>query len=391
MNAPIPYEAKHPAILPGNHHVTQLIIRHYHCRLGHAGQERVLAEVRQRFWVLRGRATISYILKSCMKCRKQKAKPQAQQMADLPESRVHPDEPPFTRVGVDYFGPFIVKRARSEVKRYGCLFTCLTTRAIHLEVSHTLDTNSFINALQRFIARRGPPREIRSDNGTNFVGARRELRKAINDWNQTKLSDCMLQHNVRWIFNPPAASHMGGVWERQIRTVRSVLSSVMTQQPLDDENLQTLFCCVESIVNSRPITKLSDDPSDPLPLTPNHRLLLRSGPTLPPGTFVKQDLYRRRWRQVQYLADIFWVRWLKEYLPALQARQKWTKTSRNLQVGDLVLMLQDNMPRNNWPLGLITEAYPGPDGLVRTVQVKTQTGIFKRSVDKICLLEANLV
>ncbi len=292
-NAPIPFEAKHPVILPNNHHVTQLIISHYHLRLGHADPERVLAEIRQRFWILKGRAVINQTLKSCLQCRKLRAKPQTQQMADLPDSRVTPGEPPFTRVGIDYFGPFLVKKARSELKRYGCLFTCLTTRAIHLEVAHTLDTDSFINALQRFIARRGPPTEIRSDNGTNFVGGLRELRKAIGEWNQQKISDYLLQNNVKWIFNPPAASHMGGVWERQIRTVRSILNTVLLQQAPDDEGLSTLFCCVESIVNGRPITKLSDDPSDPLPLTPNHLLLLRSGPTLPPGAFVKQDLYRR--------------------------------------------------------------------------------------------------
>lgn len=178
------------------------------------------------------------------------------------------------------------------------MFPCLTTRAIHLEIAHSLDTDSFINALQRFIRRRGPPTDIRSDNGTNFVGGLRELRNAIRDWNQRKISDYLLQNNIKRIFNPRAASHMGGIWERQIRTVRSVLNTVLSQQMPDDEGLATLFCCVESIVNGRPITKLSDDPLDPLPLTPNHLLLLRSDPTLPPGAFVKQDLYRCRWRQV---------------------------------------------------------------------------------------------
>ena len=196
-NAPIPFEAKHPIILPGSHHITRLIVKYYHTRLGHAGQERVLAEIRQRFWILKGHAAVGHILKACLKCRKQKARPQAQQMANLPESRVHAGDPPFTRVGVDYFGPFLVKRARSELKRYGCLFTCLTTRAIHLEVAYTLDTNSFINALQRFIARRGQPSEIRSDNGSNFVGMHRELDKAIMEWNQDKISDHLLQNNTQ--------------------------------------------------------------------------------------------------------------------------------------------------------------------------------------------------
>ena len=169
-NAPIPYEAKHQIILPKDHHVTTLIVKHYHLRLGHAGTERVLAEVRQRFWIPKGRVVVNHILKSCLMCRKLKAMPQNQQMAALPDVRVTPNEPPFSHVGVDYFGPFMVKRGRSELKRYECLFTCLTTRVIHLEISNTLETDSFINALQRFTARRGKPIEIRSDNGTNFVG-----------------------------------------------------------------------------------------------------------------------------------------------------------------------------------------------------------------------------
>ena len=240
-------------------------------------------------------------------------------------------------------------------------------------------------------ARRGPPSEIRSDSGTNFVGGVRELRRAMNEWNKEEISDHLLQKNVKWIFNPPGASHMGGVWERQIRTVRSVLNTVLSQQAPDDEGLMTLFCCVESIVNGRPITKLSDDPKDPLPLTPNHLLLLRASPSLPPGAFVKQDVYRRRWRQVQYLSDVFWARWLKEYLPALQQRQKWLHPKGNFQVGDLVLILHENMPRNLWPLGLVTRIFPRADGHVRTVQVKTQSGMYDRSADKLCLLEPNVV
>ena len=312
-------------------------------------------------------------------------------MADLPADRVTPGEPPFSKVGVDYFGPLVVKRGRTEYKRYGCLFTCLVTRAVHIEVAHTLESDSFIQALQRFIARRGEPKEIRSDNGSNFVGARKELSAAIKEWNREhKIEDYLTQRHIRWVFNTPAASHMGGVWERQIRTVRSVILSLGQQQMLSDESLCTLLCNVEGIINGRPLTKLSEDPDDPRPLTPNHLLLLREGPTLPPGKFVIQDVYRRKWRQVQYLADVFWKRWLKEYLPSLQERQKWLEPKRNLQPGDLVLMVSENTHRNQWPLGLVVQAYPGKDGLVRSIQVKTQTGVYERPATKVCLLEANL-
>ena len=368
--ANISIQAKYPAILPAHNHITRLIIHHFHSKTGHGGTERVLAEVRQSFWIIKGRSTVRSTLSRCVPCKRLKAPVQKQYMADLPKDRLTPNLPPFSYVGLDYFGPFLIKRARSEVKRYGCLFTCLATRAVHIEVAVSLETDAFLNALFRFISRRGEPKEFRSDNGSNLVGGLAELREAIKDWNQCKINKQLQKKDIKWTFNPPGASHMGGIWERQIRTVRSVLSGVMQQQRLDDDGLHTLMCIAESIVNGRPITRLSNDPNDPLPLTPNHLLLLKSTPSLPPGNFVKQDIYRRRWRQVQYLADLFWTRWVKEYLPLLQERHKWTDRGRNVKVGDIVLVKHENTPRNRWPIGLVKAVYPGDDGLVRSVQLK---------------------
>jgi hypothetical protein len=383
-----PEHTKHPIILPTHHHVTTLIIRHCHELAGHAGSERILSETRRKYWIVKGRVAVKKVISKCITCRKLRSKPQSQIMSDLPKHRVTPCEGPFIRVGVDYFGPFLVKRARSQVKRYGCVFTCMNTRAIHIEVAHSLETDSFICALQRFIARRGEPEVIYSDNGTNFVGAQAELSRSLSELKHDKIKEFLNQAEIEWVSNTPAASHMGGVWERQIRTIRSVLAGLMKQQMLDDESLLTLMCLAESIVNGRPITKVSDDPRDPLPLTPNHLLILRSGPTAPPGVFVQQDLYKKRWRQVQYMADLFWKRWLAEYLPALQERQKWLAPKPNLQVGDLVLVLHENTPRPQWPLGLIKCVYPGADGYVRSARVKTQAGEYDRPVAKLCLLEA---
>ena len=241
-------------------------------------------------------------------------------MADLPIDKVEPFKPPFNSIGVDYVGPFEVKRGRSLVKRYGCLFTCLTVRAIHIEVVHSLDVSSFLNALERFICRRGKPEIIRSDNATNFVAGQKELKAAIADWNSRKIEEFLRQKCILWKFNPPAASHMGGVWER---SVRNVLRFVLKEQTLDDESLATVMCEIEAIINGRPITLVSDDAKDLNPLTPNHLLLLRSGAYLPPRVFYKDDSYsRKRWRQAQYLSDLFWKRWTKEYLPSLQKRTK---------------------------------------------------------------------
>ena len=249
---------------------------------------------------------VKRILINCVDCRKRHGPPGEQKMADLPEDRVIPNKPPFTFVGVDCFGPFTVKKGRSTVKRYGVLFTCLTLRAIHIEIAHSLDTDSFLQAMRRLVSRRGFPEVMRSDNGTNFVAGEKELRNAILGWNQDKLHKFLQQRHVKWIFNPPIASHHGGVWKRCIRTVRKVLKALVKQQILDDEGIITLMCEAESIVNTRPLTKVSDDSNDAEALTPNHLLLLRAGPSLPPGILTKEERYgRRRWRQVQYMAEIF--------------------------------------------------------------------------------------
>ena len=201
------------------------------------------------------------------------------------------------------------------------------------------------------------------------------------------IENYLCQQEIEWEFNPPTASHIGGVWERQICTVQWILNALLKQQELNDECLSTLMCQVEGIVNSRPLTPVSNDPKDAEPLTPNHLLLLRSGTVLPPGVFVKEDMYQKGWRQVQYLADVFWRRWVKEYLPTLQQRQKWLKPQRNMCVGDIVLIVDEKTPRSLWPLGRVVKTTQGRDGLVRSVEIKTRSSMLTRPIHKVCLLE----
>ena len=382
--ASMDYEAKHPLILSGTSHVTRLIIEDVHRRVGHQGREHVLAALRERFWVIKGNTAVRRALRACVRCRRLQLPVPPQKMSDLPRERTVSGLPPFTNSGVDLFGPFFVKRGRGQAKVYGVIFTCLATRAIHLEIADSLTTDSFINTLRRFIARRGEVKTMRSDRGTNLVGAERELRECIDRWNEKQLVETMRQRNIQWTFNPPSASHFGGIWERQIRTVRKILTAVLHEQTIVEDNLRTLFCEIEAIINSRPLTTVSDDPSDLSPLTPNHLLHQRSGIPLPPGIFDPADsISRKRWKQVQYLADIFWKRWSKEYLTALQERSKWRRPVRNLRDGDVVLVVENSMPRSQWRLGRIEKALPSSDGLVRKAKVRVENNVIDRPASKL--------
>lgn len=187
---------------------------------------------------------------------------------------------------------------------------------------------------------------------------------------------------------PPASSHHGGSWERLIRSVRKVLNSTLNVQNLDEEGLHTVLCEVEAIINSRPITKASTDPNDLEALTPNHLLLLKTSPSLPTGNYQEVDVYaHRRWKQVQYMSDLFWRRWVKEYLPQLQERQRWTGVKRNLIPGDIVLIVDNTAPQNSWLMGRVLQTFADRKGFVRQVRVKTKSSCLDRPITKICLLQ----
>lgn len=384
----MPEDAKHPFILSKDQHISGLILKHVHSAVGHSGRSHTLSAVRKRFWITKANSAVRKIISNCSFCRRYNGRAIDQKMADLPRVRIIPDMPPFTNTGVDYFGPIEIKRGRSTCKRYGVIFTCLTSRAVHLELAVSLETDACINALRRFISRRGQVVTMISDNGTNFHGAEKELKQAVAALNHAQVQRNLSQVGINWSFNPPSASHHGGVWERMIRLIRKVLSSVLRQQTLDEDGLHTVLCEVEAILNDRPVTQLSDDPCDLEPLTPNHLLLLKGKPALPPGVFGPHDLYvKKRWRQVQYLADIFWKRWVREYLPLLQERQKWNQKKRNLTIGDIVVVMDAAAPRGSWPLGRVLEVFPDKWGHVRSVKLQTKSNTIERPISKLCLVQ----
>ena len=233
-HAPIPNYQKHQVIVPKNSHLSKLLVWYFHLVFGHSGREHVLCLVREKFWVVQANSTVRRMLHSCFGCKRRHSPALQQKMVDLPLDRVNPGNPSFTFVGIDCFGPFYVRHKRSLAKRYGVIFTCLVVRAVQLEIAHSLETNSFIQSLRRFAARRGQVKEIRSDNGTNFVGGEKELRHAIAEWNQNKIHESLLQKSIDWHFNPPTGSHhgggMGAVHQNYSESVKCIIEGANTER-----------------------------------------------------------------------------------------------------------------------------------------------------------------
>ena len=340
-----------------------------------------------KYWIVAAREEIIEWEKECNTCKRRKAKNAEQIMAPLPSSRLKSSLRAFTRTAVDFGGPFLTVQGRGKprCKRYLCLFTCLASRAVHLEMAYGLDTDSFLRAFTRMSSRRGLPEEMLSDNGTNFVGANEELRKLTCD---SKLKENLVQKKVKWIFNPPNAPHFGGVYETMIKAAKRAILAILGNADITDEELLTTFTEVESLLNSRPLTYQTANPEDNVPLTPNHFLQGQVGGMFAPE-IDKEESYnpKKRWRRIQELTRHFWRRWMTEWVPSLSGRKKWFKERKNLQVGDVVLLVSPENQRAQWPLARILETYPGKDGFVRSVKVQVGDKQLIRPIVKLCPLE----
>ncbi len=375
QSAELSEQEKHPLIIPARQHVATLLVRYYHDWVAHQGRH------------LTAGALVT--------CRKLRGRLEEQRMSDLPMDRVTVD-PPFTHVGLDVFGPWSITSRRTrggsaDSKRWVVIFSCLSTRAVHLEVIESMSTSSFINALRRFLAVRGPVKHFRSDRGTNFIGACRELNINTDD---PELKGYLQEQGCTWSFNAPHSSHMGGAWERMINTARRILDALLLKNSLSrltHEVLTTLMSEVMAIMNARPLLPISSDPDTLEVLSPS-MLLTQKASTVPAplGDFDMKDLYKKEWRQVQCLADAFWKAWRRDYLATLQVRRKWTEEKRNLQEGDVVLLKDSNVKRNEWPIGLIVKTIPSSDNRVRKVEVKIikegSAKVYLRPISEVVLL-----
>lgn len=377
----------HPIILDCKHPVTRLLIKAVDVKLLHPGPERVFAELRRQYWVLRGRQAIKHHQRMCVECQRWRGKPVVPVMADLPPARLRLFQPPFFSTGVDCFGPYTVKVGRRHEKHWGLIFKCLTTKCIHLDLINSLDTDAFLLALRRFIARRGTPSEILSDQGTNFRGAERELKEAFAAM-EPQLREGLANHQITFKFNPPGAPHFGGIWEREIHSTKAALQVVIGTEALPEEVLLTLLIEVEGMLNAKPLGYVSADAADPDPVTPSMLLMGRRDASLPQVSYAPTAVTKKRWRHSQMMADHFWSRFIQSYLPNLQVRQKWQKPTDNLTQGTVVMIVDPQIPRASWPVGRVVRVNTSPDRCVRSAEVEINGRTYLRPVARLVQLPA---
>lgn len=382
------YAARKPCILPKKHNFTNILIHWYHCRYHHGNTNTVINEIRQKYWIPAIRAAVNRVQSGCYECKYRKAKPNQPIMGQLPMDRVTPYLRPFSYTGIDYFGPVEVTIRRQREKRWVALFTCLTIRAVHLEIATNLSSDACIVCIRNFVNRRGVPIQIRSDNGTNFVGLKRELAGENGFLDHDAIQAGLLPLGIKWKFNTPSNPSAGGAWERLVQSVKRSLNIVLKEQAPRLETLYASLVETENIVNSRPLTHIPVTPDEPEPLTPNHFLLNCINSTQTPAVYEHRICSsRKQWRILQNLKNGIWKRWIMEYLPELTRRSKWFRPAKPISIGCLVLICDDNEPRSKWKRGRVLNLVIGKDGVARSANVCTPNGTLSRPVNKLAVLD----
>ena len=367
----VSYETRHPALLRREHWISLLITRQVH-QCGHSAVAATVAKTRRRFWILKAHDLAKSVKFRCVFCREMQAKADSQVMAELPVCRLAPFTPPFYYTSCDYFGPYHVKVGRNKTtKYYGVTFTCLNTRAVHLELAVDSSTMEFIQVLRRFFSVRGQPSLMISDNGSQFIGAERLLKELIKGWDIEKLREFSAEKGIKWQFTTPASPHQNGCAEALVKSCKMALKKAIGEQVLTPFELYTCLLEVTNLVNQRPSGRIPNDPDDGSYLCPNDILLGRSSSHVPQGPFRETKNPRLRVEFVQKIVDSFWKRWTRDVFPSLIPRKKWNAEKRNVRVDDFVIVQTPNAIRGNWHIGRIVDVYPGQDGKVRNVRVKT--------------------
>lgn len=380
------FDSRHPVLLPGDHPISKLIMRESH-EQSHCGVAATLAKCRRKFWICKGHALAKSVLRDCVTCKKLSHIAHSTIMASLPQERLRPDTPPFFHTSVDYFGPYAVKVGRNKRdKHYGVIFTCMNSRAVHLEMARDASADEFIQVLRRFFAIRGFPSLILSDNGTQMVGAERQLREMIKAWDKDRLREFCADKKTKWKFTTPLAPHQNGCTESLVKTCKRAMKVAIGEQVLTPFELYTFFLECANIVNQRPIGRLVNDPNDGSYLCPNDLLLGRASAAVPPGPFRETSTFRDRVELVQQLSNSFWKRFCRDVIPMLVPRKKWLKKKEDIKVGDVVVTADSNPIRGRWSLGRIVEVFEGRDGCVRNVRIRMGQNFLRRPISKVAVI-----
>ena len=369
---------RHPILLPNNCQVVDQLIREEHIKNNHAGIQTLMGILREKVWILQTRKAIKRIISQCVKCRRHTTKSPGVHPAPLPSNRVK-DAKTFQITGVDLAGPLFLKK---NVKAWVVIFTCAIYRGVHLEMVTSLSTEDFLLALHRFVSRRGRPDVIYSDNGTNFVGAANLFNRL--DWD--KISKETRTQRIKWIFNPPSAAWWGEWWERLVRTLKGLLKRVLGRDRLLEVQLQTCLCEIEATMNCRPLTYVTEDSEDLIPLSPQMFMSDLKSSDFPEEACLDADELRAKFKGLGKLKEELRSRFRKEYLAQLVHRGK-SKKIVEFQVGDIVLVGSDNKKRQDWPIAKIIELIPGSDGNIRVAKIKTASGDFVRPLQRLYPLE----
>ena len=387
---------RHPIIIDASDILVERMFQHLHQKHHHCGPTVLLCKTSREFHVVGARRLSRRVCSLCPKCRRVQPRPSRQLMGNLPPERVAADQPAFTNTGMDFAGPFLVGNGRGQARSesHVCIFVCLATKAVHMELTKELTTAAFIRCLQRFTSRRNCPRSLHCDNGSNFVGARNDLDALYAFLAKTDTEDAIRQHllhdKVEWKFIPAAAPHFGGIWESAVRSMKKHLRRIMGGLIFTYEELETILIQIEHCLNSRPLLPMTCHDSEGVsPLTPGHFIYFNAPRAYPIMPSLPTEIRRqKRWQHCQAVMHHFWTRWSQEYLQTLQSRIKWQKIQPNLQVGDIVIFQPKDHFTCRWPLAKILKTYPGEDGLVRTVLLKPSfyADARKRPVTKLSLV-----
>lgn len=395
QNSNVPYAQKHPIILPKGSRIIQLIVNSEHLKNLHAGPRLILSSINQKYWIINAIREIKKVIHKCIICWKLKKHVSEQLMGNIPKDRVNICRP-FQKIGIDFAGPISVKMSslRKSVvgSGYICVIVCFVTKAVHLELCSDLKTSTFLACLKRFISRRGLPSDIYCDNASTFKCADTELQKLYklhsSKEHQSLVQSFSAEKGINFHFIPCYSPIVGGLWESNVKVTKYHLKRTVQRSLLTYEQLNTVLCEIEAILNSRPLLPISNDVNNFSYLTPGHFIIGTSLNSYPEKDVSETPVNRLKfWELCNNMKQSFWKVWSNQYLNTLQCRPKWKNVMPNLTIGSLVILKEDNSPPMYWPMARITNVFPGSDNLVRTVEVKTANGrLHRRSVTKVCLL-----